>query len=106
MAAASYRLSTKCVADLDGIADYLIVRNQQAARRVVATLLDAFSSLARSPNLGEQRDDVLPGLRIFSPARSAHHYVICYYVCGEGVEISSVVHGARDWASLIARGDR
>jgi toxin ParE1/3/4 len=106
MAAGSYRLSTKCVADLDGIADYLVQRNPQAAKRVVAKLLDTFTAIGRNPDLEEKRDDLRPGLRVFSPARPAHNYVICYYQRSGSVEISDVIHGAHDWANLIARGER
>jgi plasmid stabilization system protein ParE len=52
MAGRTYRISTKCVADLEGIADYLIERNEQAAQRVVLTLRDAFEALAHDPDLG------------------------------------------------------
>lgn len=98
-----YRLSLKCAADLDGIADYLIVRNEDAARRVVAALFEAIAAIAENPNLGERRDDLVPGLRVFSPSPPAQSYVVCYYVEATTVLISDVIHAARDWANLIAR---
>lgn len=100
-----YRLSQKCVADLEGIADYLFDRNPHAAARVIATLREAFESIARNPNLGEQRDDLIWGLRIFSPQRPAHNYVIFYYQSPNGMEFSDVVHGARNWPNDLRRGD-
>jgi plasmid stabilization system protein ParE len=78
----------------------------QASRRVVEALSNAFAALAQNPDLGERRDDVAPGLRAFSPRRPAHSYVILYYETNDGVEISAVTHGARDWPKLFTSGDR
>lgn len=101
-----YRISNRALADLNGIADYLGERNPNAASRVLQTLLNSFESLAESPAMGVLRDDLHPGLRIFSPSRPAHNYVICFYSLADGVEISDVIHGARDWPELFHSGDR
>ena len=106
MSSCQVRLSKRALADLDGIADYLGERNPSAAARVLRTLRDAFDALALSPNMGVLRDDLHPGLRIFSPSRPAQNYVICFYPLADGVEISDIVHGARDWPELFRSGDR
>jgi len=101
-----YRISKRALADLDGIADYVGERNPNAASRVLQTLLKSFESLAGSPATGIARDDLHPGLRIFSPVRPAHNYVICFYSFDDGIEISDVIHAARDWPELFHSGDR
>ncbi len=106
MKPAAYRLSKQCAPDLDGIADYLIAQNERAAKRVVAALFDAFEVLGENPEAGERRDELRAGLRVFSPRPPAHNYVICYSQTRQGVEISRVFHGARDWMQLIRRGNR
>lgn len=106
MSSSQVRLSKRALEDLEDIADYLSERNPNAAARVLQTLQKAFEALAESPQLGALRDDLHPGLRIFSPSRPAHNYVICFYSLADGVEISDVIHGARDWPELFHAGER
>ena len=101
-----FRLADGAVADLQGIASYIGQRNPAASDRVLDVLYQTFSLRGENPDIGAQRDDLIPGLRIFSPPRPAHYYVIAYYKARDGVEINAVIHGARDWPNLIARGER
>jgi plasmid stabilization system protein ParE len=101
-----YRLSRQARIDLDGIAEYIAEHNPAAVDRVLAGLRDTFSMLAASPQIGELRDDLSPGVRMQLAKRPAHKYVIFYYDRGDGVEISDVIHGARDWPGMFARGQR
>jgi plasmid stabilization system protein ParE len=103
MAAKPFRITKQCLADIDGIADFLVTRNRRAAKRVVATLLETLEQIARRPRMGEQRDDLAAGIRTLSPKRPAHNYVICYYERSDTVEISRVFHGAQDWPNQLAR---
>jgi toxin ParE1/3/4 len=100
------RLADQALAHLNGIADYIGRHNAAAADRVIETLIETFSSLAENPDLGEQRDDLQPGARIFSPSPPAHNYVVLYTKTDDGVEIAAVIHGARDWPKLFAGGNR
>jgi toxin ParE1/3/4 len=97
-----FRLARQAVADLNGIAAYLGERNPAASDKVMDTLWQTFAMLAENNSLGAQRDDLLAGLRIFSPQRPAHSYVIAYYK----TNVTAVVHGARDWPNLVAGDDR
>jgi plasmid stabilization system protein ParE len=69
-------------------------------------LEQTFRTLADHPELGQHRDDLHPGVRMFVPAKPAHHYVVFYYAAGLAIEISDVIHSARDWVGLFARGER
>lgn len=99
-----YRLSRRAVADLEGIWDYLAIarRNADAAFNQLESLYSRFSLLAESQFLGEQRDALRPGLRIFS----VDQFVIFYYVIPDGIEVAGVVHGSRDIEGLFRRGER
>lgn len=96
------RLSDRAKADIHGIWDYLgIARGSPgAADRQVEVLYDKFNLLAAQPLLGELRDDLRPGLRLFV----AGSYVILYYPITGGVEVAGVVHGARDIESMFDTG--
>jgi toxin ParE1/3/4 len=73
-----FRLSEQAIADLEGIASYIGERNQSAAIRVLDRRHETFQTLAQNPGAGYGRSDLLPGLRIFSPTRPAHSYVIAF----------------------------
>ncbi len=101
-----YRLSRQADADLDDIADYVAADSPRAAIGILGALHDAFQTLAASPEIGNLRDDLMPSLRMFSPKRPASNYIIFYYVILDGIEVSDVIHGARDWVTLFSRGER
>lgn len=62
-----FRLSWQANADLQAIADYLGVKSPVAAAQVLDALLATFELLAKNPRLGEPRDDLHPGIRMFVP---------------------------------------
>ena len=106
MARKTFRLSHQAVADLEKIADYLGQRNLAASSRVLETLLRTFSALGENPNLGMQRDDLHEGIRMIVPQKPANNYIVFYYVTELAIEISDVIHGARDWPGMFVQGKR
>lgn len=106
MATRRYRLSRRARADLDAIADYLRERDSGAARSVMMALRDAFRYLADNSGSGTARDDLHPHLRVYSPGRPARNYALFFYRRSDGIEISDIVHAARDWEGMFARGER
>jgi len=106
MAARRFFLSRRAGADLDSIADYLAKHNRRAARRVLQELGETFLSLAKNPELGNRRDDLHPLIRTFTPSRPASNYIVFYYPRADGVEVSDVIHAARDWPNMFATGER
>jgi toxin ParE1/3/4 len=106
MASRRYRISRRARADLDSIASYLAAASSIAARRVLLELEATFQSLARDPEIGTRRHDLHPNIRIFVPSRPASNYVVFYYPCPDGIEISDVVHAARDWIGMFSTGER
>lgn len=87
-----YRLSKEAEQDLENLWAYLGERNDLAADRQVAKLLDKFPMLAKFPTMGVSRDRLLEGLRSF-PVKP---YIIFYILIPDGIEILRIIHQARD----------
>jgi toxin ParE1/3/4 len=68
------------------------------ADRLIDSITERFSLLARHPHVGRRRDDDLrPGLRSFPVGR----YIIIYRVEDDDVLISHVIPGDRDIEPLL-----
>jgi toxin ParE1/3/4 len=59
--------------------------------------------LAEHPETGTLREDLRPNLRVFSPRKPAHNYLVFFYPIDDGIEVNTVVHGARDYPSLLGQ---
>jgi plasmid stabilization system protein ParE len=86
--------------DLDDIWNFIGIEkdNPTAARHLIERLFEAFSSLARQPLLGQQREDLGLNVRAFV----VRPYVVLYRPHAGEVRIAQVVHSARD-IQAIAR---
>jgi toxin ParE1/3/4 len=87
-----YRLSQRAEQDLEDLWVYVAQRDEMAADRQVAQLLDRLPMLAQFPNMGQQRDELLEGLRSF-PIKP---YVVFYTVYPNRIEIARVLHQSQD----------
>lgn len=85
-------LSPSARADLSSIWSYIFERNPSAADRQLERFFECFDTLAKSPLLGQTRDDLQPGVRMFCKG----NYVIYYSVEESSIHISRVLHGRRD----------
>jgi len=95
-----YRISRQANVDLDAIADEIGATSVASANLVLDKLLETFRLLASNPNIGTLREDIADGLRMFAPSDPADSYVIFFYPIENGIEISDVIHGARDWINV------
>ena len=101
-----YRLSHQAETDLREIIQHVAKERPSAAVRVSEALKQAFRTLAANSELGVLREDLRPGSRLFAPAKPAQNYLIFFYSSPEGIEVSTIIHGARDWAGLFDREER
>jgi len=99
-----YIIAPQARADLQSIWDYIgieqdspTVANDQCRR-----FFEKFSLLASQPLLGQLRDDLRLGLRLFA----ADSYAILYYPISDGIEVVGVVHAARHVEWLFQSGRR
>jgi len=83
--------------DLQEILKYIAIDKPGAALRHVKKLEETCWMLAKNPDLGTARNDLLPGLMIWSVAK----YVVFYRRADDGIEVIRVIHGARDYGSLF-----
>ena len=97
-----YRLTEQAREDVLDIWKYIAADNLDAADRMADQFTATYERLARSPNVGADLSLLRPGLRAF-PVRK---YVIFFTRTSEGIDIYRVLHGARDWQTMIGRGDR
>jgi toxin ParE1/3/4 len=92
-----YRLSRTATSDLRAIWAYVAKDRPAAADGLIDTLYQKFRLAATNPGIGESREDLSPGLRVFSVGS----YVVGFRKVPQGVEIVRVVHGARDQRRLF-----
>lgn len=95
---AQFRLTEPAIQDIEQIADYIARQSGlDQADRFLNKLNAKFVKIAQFPNLGRQRDEILPGLR----SLTMDNYLILYMAIGQDVEIFRVVSGYRDLSALF-----
>jgi toxin ParE1/3/4 len=99
---AQFRLTEPAIQDIEKIADYIARQSGlDQADRFLNKLDAKFVKIAQFPNLGRQRDEILPGLR----SLPMDNYLILYMAIREDVEIFRVVSGYRDLSALFTDAD-
>ncbi len=88
----SFQISAQAERDLEDIWAYIARDNEQAADALIDEIIERFPKLAKFPEMGKTRDDLLEGLRSF-PVK---HYVIFYRRRDKGVEIFRILNQARN----------
>jgi toxin ParE1/3/4 len=87
----------KAMSDLADIWVYIAEDSPRHADAFAARINRDFRLLARQPNLGRERPELVEGLR----SMSIGHYVIFYIPRPRGIEVVRVLHGARDLKSIF-----
>jgi toxin ParE1/3/4 len=93
-----YRLSRQAEQDLEDIWLYLATQDEIVADQKIAQILNRFPMLAQFPEMGKQRDDLLPGLRSF-PLKP---HIIFYTKLTNHIEIIRILHQSRDIESQFS----
>ena len=91
------RVQPTARADLRSIARYIAQDNPLAAQEWTETIIAKCERIAEMPGIGVARREVDPTLRVFPVGK----YVIFYRHIDSTTEIVRVLHGARDWQSLL-----
>jgi toxin ParE1/3/4 len=86
------RLSQQAEQDLEDIWVYLARQNELIADKQIAQILNRFPMLSQFPDMGKQRNNLLPGLRSFP----VQPYIVFYTKIADGIEIIRVLHQSRD----------
>jgi toxin ParE1/3/4 len=97
-----FRLTAPAIQDIEQIADYIARESGLDQADRFLTRLDAkFAKIAQFPNLGRQRNEILPGLRSFP----MEQYLILYMPVNQDVDILRVVSGYRNLSALFTDAD-
>jgi toxin ParE1/3/4 len=99
-----YVVSPRALADLEAIWDYIAIEQDRpdAATNQLLRFYEKFELLASQPLMGELREDLRRGLRIFV----ADSYIILYHPLSDGIEVTGIVHAARHIEWLFRSGER
>jgi toxin ParE1/3/4 len=90
---ASYSLSSKAAADLEGIHEYTILHfGLEQARVYLLGLHERFQMLAEQPTQGRKADELAPGLRRVE----YQSHVVFYIPKDHGIRIVRVLHQRMD----------
>jgi toxin ParE1/3/4 len=97
-----FRLTEPAIQDIEQIVDYIARQSGlDIADRFLSKIDAKFAKIAQFPNLGRQRDEILPGLR----SLPMDNYLILYMPIGQDIEIFRVVRGYRDLSALFTDVD-
>ncbi len=90
---AVYRLSSRAVADLDGIYEYTILNfGLEQAQLYLSGLQDRFEALVKHPLQGRKAEELAPGLRRFE----YQSHIVFYMPEGKDIWIVRVLHQSMD----------
>ena len=93
-----FRLTQPAIRDIEKIADYMARQSGfDRADNFLSKLDEKFVRISQFPNLGRQRNEILPSLRSL-PIDS---YLILYIPTGQDIEILRVVSGYQDLLNLF-----
>jgi len=84
--------------DLAEIWDFIAGESEIQADTFIDRMTDKLRLLARQPELGRKRDDLMPSLRSFPFGR----YVIFYSINPNGIDVIRVLHCARDVGAQLS----
>ncbi len=84
-------------ADLDDIWWYIAQDNPDAADRLLDKIEEQCQALAQFPQMGINRDELMPALRSFPIG----NYLIFYFPIADGIEVIRVLSGMRDIDALF-----
>lgn len=96
-----YRLTEQAREDVLAIWQHIAEDNCAAADRLIDQFTATYEQLTRSPRIGLNLNSLRSGLRAFPVGK----YVVFFRATPDGVEIYRVLHGSRDWQSLLRASD-
>ena len=95
---AEVRRTEDAEADLTAVWLYIADDNPRAADRTILALMEAEDRLARFPEIGRRRTDLVADLRSWATGS----YVIFYRPTEDGILTIRILHGARDAGEVFS----
>jgi toxin ParE1/3/4 len=84
--------SVKALEDLDGIFDFVAASSPQNAERLIRLFQSQFEVLAKHPEMGRLRPELMERMRSWN----LYRFVIFYFPGAQGIEIVRVLHSSMD----------
>lgn len=93
------RILATANADVKGIYDWIVEASghPKVAEDFIARIFDRCDQLSQFPELGVNRDDLLPGIRLLPFERRA---AIFYRIVNDEVQVANVFYRGRDYDDL------
>lgn len=91
------------IRDLIELATYIAEDNLDASDRFLAAAEETFQQLAKMPGIGKLSQFYNPNLADVrqQPIKGFKKYLVFYRPTDSGVEILRVIHGARDFETIL-----
>lgn len=93
----TYRISPKALSDMRTVTGFIGRDSKRAARQWALEIREKFRIIGRSPKIGVARPELGENQRSFPFG----NYLIFYREMSSGIEISRVLHGARQWQDML-----
>lgn len=93
-----YSIADLAQRDLDGIWLHIARENVEAADSVIDTFLESFLTLARHPEMGRERREIVEGILCFPVFKTSwrSRFLVFYRAVPEGIEVARVLEGHLD----------
>lgn len=92
------RITRRAYLDIEEIGDWIADQNSDRAASFTKELFDRYQSLGDQP----RRFPVAHIVRGRNVHKLTHgDYLIFYFIVENRVDVARVIHGSRDWASIV-----
>ena len=96
-----FRFTQGAKQDFIEISAYIAQDNPKAAESVQDAILETCQLLSESPEIGRHPDYIINPEIHFFRVKQYESYLIFYRKVTKGIEIVSIIHGARDLPDLL-----
>jgi len=90
-------ISDQAADDLDQIWRHIGIDNPSAADKLVEVIYENCLRIKKNPEIGRNRDELLPGIRCLGVKK----YLIFYRIKNQAVQIVRILSGYRDLDSIF-----
>ena len=90
-------ISDQAAADLEEIWQHIGIDNRSAADKLVEVIYEKCLLIKENPEIGRNRDELLPGIRCLSVKKD----LIFYRIKSKAVQIVRILSGYRDMDSIF-----
>lgn len=83
--------------DLEEIHDFIAGDSPKRALDFIEHIEENVQLLAKSPEIGRRREELIPGIRSFPVG----HHIVFYRILKSSLEVLRILHGSRDIPNIF-----